>query len=356
MFKNRVLKLMSQLKDGEAVLISNYANRLYYTGMNSSAGTVVVTNKKACLFIDFRYFEKAKSAVTSMEIKLCDRLLKQLSEFFSDNKITTVYTEVSLLSVKTFVLYKNTFEGVDFTYSQDIENFILTERSVKSPAEICLIKEAQRFTDETFKYILNEIKVGVSEKEIMLRMEFFMRRLGSEGIAFDTIVVSGKNSSLPHGVPTDKQIESGDFVTMDFGAVYGGYRSDMTRTVGVGFVTDKQKEVYATVLSAQEAALKFIRKGVRCCDADKCARDIIKNAGYGDCFGHGLGHSVGIEIHEEPACNTRCETIMQEGLIMTVEPGIYIENQFGVRIEDMVLVTNNGIENLTASPKELIIL
>ncbi|MEE1161358.1 MAG: M24 family metallopeptidase, partial [Acutalibacteraceae bacterium] len=204
--------------------------------------------------------------------------------------------------------------------------------------------------------ILGNIGVGRTEREIMLDMEFYMRRLGSEGVAFDFIVVSGKNSSMPHGVPTDKKIEKGDFITMDFGAVCGGYRSDMTRTVAVGEVGDKQKEVYEIVLKAQKETIDFIKSGVVCKEVDRVARDIIANAGYGDCFGHGLGHSVGIEIHENPACNTVCETVMEKGMIMTVEPGIYIENEFGVRIEDMVVVTENGCENLTASKKELIVL
>ena len=210
-------------------------------------------------------------------------------------------------------------------------------------------------TDETFSYILGNISAGRTEREVMLDMEFFMRRLGSEGVSFDFIVVSGKNSSMPHGVPTDKKIETGDFITMDFGAVCGGYRSDMTRTVAVGKVSDKQKEVYDTVLKAQQAAIDFIKPGVVCKEVDRVARDIISEAGYGDCFGHGLGHSVGIEIHEPPACNTVCETVMEKGIIMTVEPGIYIENDFGVRIEDMVVVTDNGCEDLTKSKKELIL-
>ena len=183
-----------------------------------------------------------------------------------------------------------------------------------------------------------------------------MRERGSEGVAFDFIVVSGKNSSLPHGVPTSKKIENGDFVTMDFGAVINGYRSDMTRTIAVGSVTEKQRTVYETVLTAQKAALSIIKPDVTCSAVDKAARDIITDAGYGDCFGHGLGHSVGLEIHESPACNTRDITPLKSGMIMTVEPGIYIQDEFGVRIEDMVLITDNGYRNFTKSPKKLIII
>ena len=180
--------------------------------------------------------------------------------------------------------------------------------------------------------------------------------MGSEGVSFDFIVASGKNSSMPHAVPTDKKIEAGDFVTMDFGAVINGYRSDMTRTVAVGHVTDEQTKVYNTVLKAQTAALDSIKSGMVCKDIDKIARDIIYNAGYENCFGHGLGHSVGIEIHESPCFNLRDTTLLQSGMVLTVEPGIYLENNFGVRIEDMVVVTNEGCINITKSDKKLIVL
>lgn len=355
MFKERVEKLQNFLKNGEAVIINTYANRLYYTGINSSAGTVIITQRKAYLLIDFRYFENAKRTVTSAEVQLCTKLFKQLNEIFLENKINKVYLEIGSVSVSSFTNYKKAFENIDLSDSDRVERFICDERSIKSQKEIDLISQAQQFTDQTFDFILDKIKVGDTERDIMLQMEFYMRKLGSEGVAFDFIVVSGKNSSLPHGVPTEKQIEKGDFVTMDFGAVFGGYRSDMTRTVAVQMVSDKQKQVYNTVLSAQQAAFDSIREGVRCSDVDKAARELIERAGYIGCFGHGLGHSVGIEIHENPACNTVCQTIMKPGIVMTVEPGIYIENQFGVRIEDMVVVTETGYKNLTKSTKELLI-
>ena len=211
-------------------------------------------------------------------------------------------------------------------------------------------------TDDTFAYIAERIAAGRTERDVMLDMEMYMRRLGSEGVAFNFVVVSGKNSSLPHGVPTDKVIERGDFVTMDFGAVVNGYRSDMTRTVAVGTISDEQRRVYDTVLEAQTAALAAIRAGVVCKDVDKVARDLIARAGYGDCFGHALGHSVGIAVHEAPILSTRCDTVLKAGTMMTVEPGIYLEGKFGVRIEDMVLITEDGYENFTKSPKNLLIL
>ena len=200
------------------------------------------------------------------------------------------------------------------------------------------------------------IRPGVTEREIAAELTYRQLRLGAEGNSFDPIVVTGSHSSMPHGVPGERKIEMGDFITMDFGAVYHGYRSDMTRTVAVGFCSDEQKKVYNTVLDAQLKAIDYIRPGVSCRDVDRVARDYIYGAGYEGCFGHGLGHSVGVEIHEMPACNQRCDTVLAAGTVMTVEPGIYLENRFGVRIEDMIYLGDAGNINLTKSRKDLIIL
>lgn len=354
--KERVQKLAAALENGEGALISSNPNRLYFTSFESSAGSLLITPQKSFFLIDFRYFEKAKSVVDSCEVVLADKPMQQIAGLLESLKIDRLYLETSFVSMNNFKIYSERFTGVRLSDDPKIDRMIEQMRSIKSPEEVSLMRRAQQLTDSTFNHILNFLRPGVSEREVMLEMEFFMRLQGSEGAAFDFIVVSGKNSSLPHGVPTEKLLESGDFVTMDFGGVIGGYRSDMTRTVVLGEPSEKQRTVYDTVLKAQQAALSFIAPGVRCCDVDRVARDIIEKAGYGANFGHGLGHSVGIEIHENPACNRICETVMQPGVIMTVEPGIYIENEFGVRIEDMVLVTNDGIENLTKSPKELIVI
>lgn len=356
MIEKRVLSIQNKLNEGEAFLVESAANRFYFTGFESSAGAVFITRNGAVFLIDFRYVEKAKSVVKSCEVQLSERKneeIKALCERFGVNKL---YIEADIASVSHYNALVSLLEGVTVESGDKFDRITEDMRSQKSVAELSLIKEAQRLTDETFTYILNHISAGRTEREVMLDMEFYMRKLGSEGVSFDFIVVSGKNSSLPHGVPTDKKIEKGDFVTMDFGACIGGYRSDMTRTVAVGAVSDEQKKVYATVLRAQREAEKAIKAGVVCKDVDKVARDIIYGAGYEGCFGHGLGHSVGIEIHENPSFNTRCETILKTGTIMTVEPGIYLENRFGVRIEDMVYVTENGCENITKSSKDLIIL
>lgn len=356
MIKERIRLLQNELDIGEAALITSEPGRFYYTGFTSSAGCVAVTRKRAVFFIDFRYYEKAAKTVTDCETVLQKSLYSQLSYLFAEEKIGTVYLETASVTLDFFGELSKRLSGISVSSDSRIQRFILKQRSIKSAEEAGKIKAAQKMTDETFSYILDRIAAGRTEREVMLDMEFFMRRLGSEGTAFDFIVVSGKNSSLPHGVPTDKKIQKGDFVTMDFGAVCGGYRSDMTRTVAVGGVSEKQRNVYETVLAAQKKTIEFIKPGVICKDVDRVARDIIAGAGYDGCFGHGLGHSVGLEIHEEPACNTVCETVMSEGMVMTVEPGIYIENEFGVRIEDMVIVTENGCEDITAGRKDLIIL
>lgn len=229
-------------------------------------------------------------------------------------------------------------------------------RIVKNSDEIEYIKKAQDITDKTFSYLLSYIEKGRTEKDIALAAELFMRKNGSEGIAFDIISVSGKNSSLPHGEPTDKRLEKGDFLTIDMGSVFLGYCSDMTRTVAIGSFDEEQELVYNTVLLAQISALNAIKEGVTGSFVDKIARDIITNAGFGDAFGHGLGHGVGVEIHETPRLAPSYDFDIKARMVVTVEPGIYIKDSFGVRIEDLIVVTKDGCENLTKSSKELIVL
>ena len=351
----RVENLQKTLAKDTAALITTNDNRFYLSGMRSSAGTVLVTPENAYLIIDFRYFEKA-SKTCKFETILLDNMKEQLNGLLKKNGIKTLLCEVDDMSVSEFKRFEEMISPVKLSDSPDLSKTLSDLRSIKTEDEINLIKSAQKLTDDTFSYILNFIKAGKTEREIMLEMEFYMRKLGSEGVSFDFIVVSGKNSSLPHGVPTDKVVENGDFVTMDFGAVVGGYRSDMTRTVAVGHATDEMIKVYDTVLEAQLRAINGIKAGVTGKEVDALARDYIYGAGYEGYFGHGTGHSVGIFIHESPACNMRDTTPLSENVIMTVEPGIYLPEKFGVRIEDMVVVKQNGCENITKSEKKLIVL
>jgi len=354
--KDRISKISENLTKGEALLITSSPSRQYTTGFKSSAGMVVITSDNAIFLIDSRYYEKALSTVKSCEVILAKKVYEQLKEILIKEKIETLYTETSYISLEEYNNLSAKLNPVTISTDNKLNNLLLELRSIKDKEEIAFIRYSQELTDKTFEYILNFIKEGKTERETALEMEFYMRKQGAEGIAFDFIVVSGKNSSLPHGVPTDKPFCKGDFVTMDFGGIFGGYCSDMTRTVAIGDVTEEQKKVYKTVLKAQEKGLETIKAGVSGDAADKSARDIIIKAGYGEYFGHALGHSVGLEIHESPNCSPNCNTTLQSGTVMTVEPGIYIPNKFGVRIEDMVVVTEKGNNNLTKSPKELIIL
>ncbi len=351
------LKQLSEiLGSGEAALVASVANRFYLSGFDTSAGYVLVMPKTAYFLVDFRYFEKAKSISQGCEVRLSASFLKDVAQLSQQNGINKILVEAEHTSIKELEGLRVALDGLEIITDNRLDSALCSLRAVKDRGELESIKAAQALTDQTYSYILERISVGRTEREVMLDMEFFMRRMGSEGVSFDFIVVSGKNSSLPHGVPTDKKIEKGDFVTMDFGAVVDGYRSDMTRTVAVGAASDEQKMVYNTVLKAQTAALSEIAAGKKCCDVDKIARDIIYAAGFEGCFGHALGHSVGVEIHESPNFSPKSMDTLKCGNIMTVEPGIYIPEKFGVRIEDMVYVTENGCENLTNSPKELIIL
>lgn len=231
-----------------------------------------------------------------------------------------------------------------------ISNIIKNEKEIES------ISKAAALGDRCFSYILGYIKPGMSEKQVAAEIERFLYDNGAEGLAFDTICVSGENSNQPHGVPSDKIIEKGEFLTLDFGAVIDGFCGDMTRTIAIGSASSEMRNVYAVVLEAQLAAADFIKAGVRCFDADKIARDIITKAGYGEYFPHGLGHGVGTEVHEPPTLNSKSAEVLEKDMVVTIEPGIYIPDKFGVRIEDLAIVTDFGIINKVESKKDLIIL
>ena len=340
---DRVIEQLRELLPADgAALIGSVPNRFYVTGFETSDGYVYISHKQAVFLIDFRYVEKAREVVHSCRVQLSTAPMKELAELCAADGVGTLFVENEYVSMSALKTLHEALPGLEIPEDTRLDDTLRDLRSVKNEHELSLIRQAQKLTDDTFTYILGQIAPGRTEREIMLDMEFYMRRLGSEGVSFDFIVVSGKNSSLPHGVPTDKKVVE-------------GYRSDMTRTVAVGEVSDEQRRVYETVQRAQQAAIDVVKPGLVCRDVDKIARDIIYGAGYEGCFGHGLGHSVGIEIHERPNFNTRCDTVLKAGTIMTVEPGIYLENRFGVRIEDMVYVTPEGCIDLTGSPHDLIV-
>ncbi len=347
--------LQHSLSSGEAYIVTSPENRRYLTEFSSSDGFLLVTKSEAVFLTDSRYIEAAEKQVKGCsEISQLNSLSAQLPEYIKKLGIDKLFTESARLTVEEFNRISKIAACTVSAEKTDGE--INSLRRKKSEEEkFCIIK-AQRIAEKAFEHILGFISTEKTEKDIALELDFFMLKNGAEGISFDTIAVSGANSSMPHGVPSDKKIENGDFITMDYGAIINGYHSDMTRTVAVGSVSSKQAEVYETVLSAQLASLESLKNGISGFDADKAARDIIVNAGYGDFFGHGTGHGVGIEIHEEPRLSLKSDKILYTGDIVTVEPGIYLPSEFGVRIEDMAYITENGYENLTKSPKNLIII
>ena len=349
-------KLICEYKSFECILIESEVNRKYLTGFSSSAGYLVSGNNGSAFFTDSRYIEAAQKEITVCPVYLLKDFKEDVLTFISEHGYSKIHIEAEKVTVAHLNYLTKTLKGKKICSDGLLDNKIKNLREIKTEEEIKKIKTAQEIAEKAFDDILSFIKVGVSEIEIAARLENIMRINGSNGFSFDTIAISGKNTSKPHGVPTDNKVQYGDFVTMDFGAVFDSYRSDMTRTVAVGSVSDKQKEVYETVLTAQEEALKILKAGVKCKKADKVARDIIKEAGYGEFFGHSLGHGVGIEVHETPNLSPLSKAELRVGNVVTVEPGIYIPDEFGVRIEDFVVITEDGFINLTSSPKNLIVL
>jgi len=334
---DRIQKLTAELSANDAYIITGKANIFYYSGFTSEDALLYISKNNLILLTDSRYTVQAKEQAKGFDIITDSDFLKNVSESnigFEEEYIT--YGRLSRL--------KEIAKNKTFTPAQEK---ISLPRRIKSDEEISKIAAAEALGCEAFSYITDFIRPGVSEKEIALELEFYMRKKGAEGLSFETIVASGVRGAMPHGTASEKIIKSGEMVTIDFGCVLDGYCSDMTRTVAIGTPDSRMKEIYDVVQSAQTAAIAGIRAGVKCSDADKIARDIIKDAGYGENFGHSLGHSVGIEIHESPNLSPKSKDTLAPGNVVTVEPGIYIENLGGVRIEDVVAVTADGVAILS---------
>ncbi|MBO2533493.1 MAG: Xaa-Pro dipeptidase [Thermoactinomycetaceae bacterium] len=354
--KERLVRLRAKMseKGHEALLISHPVNRRYITGFTGTAGMALVTDRDAVLVTDFRYVTQVKQQSPHFEVyrhdgdifqavaDLCrKRGLKSLA--FEQDHLT--YGEVEKLK-------KSLGDIIAVPTSRVVESL----RAVKDEGERDAIRKAAAIADRAFERILEELRPGRTEREIALRLEFMMREMGADGASFDIIVASGPRSALPHGVASDRVLEEGDLVTLDFGASYRGYCSDITRTVVLGEPNDAQRRIYETVREAQQAAVDAIRPGMTGKEADRVARDRIKASGYEKYFGHGTGHGLGMEVHEAPRLSPRGEEILEPGMVVTVEPGIYLPEFGGVRIEDDVIVTEDGREVLTQSPKHLIVI
>lgn len=340
-------KLRSVLKDNEGILISGFANIFYYTGFTSEDALVFITKTRQVLVTDSRYTVQARAQCPDFEIRDITEGVSKIASLLDCDILGFEENVVTVSELARFQKF-----GKKLVPMNDV---ISGPRQIKDEQEIRKIAAAEALCDKAFEDFLKNFRYGMTEREVALSLEFFMRKNGASGTAFDTIVASGKRSSMPHGVATDKVIGIGEFVTIDFGCRLDGYCSDMTRTIIYGKCSEKQREIYEIVLKAQKAAIAAIKPGALCRDIDAVARDIIKEAGYGDNFGHSLGHSVGIEIHEQPGFAPRSDAVVKKGNVITVEPGIYIEDFGGVRIEDLIYVDENTV-NLTKTSKELTIL
>lgn len=347
----KVVNILEQ-KELDAIVVSNGYNMRYISGFSGATGYLYLSRNKKVVLTDSRYTIQAKEEAPDYQVlEVHGKYTEVVSGLVEEEKAKRIGFEGKDFLCYDFLKWKEAFPNVEW-YA--LEDELSDLRCVKTAEELEKIKKAEEIGDQAFLKILDQIRPGVTELEIAAYLEFYMKEAGAEGLSFDTIVASGVNSAKPHAVPGRKEIQKGDFVTMDFGCIYEGYCSDMTRTIVVGKASEKQKEVYQTVLDAQLAALEFIKAGYTGKEIDQVARDIIGNAGYKECFGHGLGHSVGLFIHENPRLSPNEDRIILENVIETVEPGIYIENFGGVRIEDLVVVTKDGCQNFTHSPKELI--
>ncbi|MCC5909950.1 MAG: aminopeptidase P family protein [Clostridiaceae bacterium] len=350
--QKRIEKVREILKDKnlDGIFIYKPQNRKYFSGFTGTTGYVLITQDEAKFFTDFRYMEQAKEECSGYDIVEISRF-EPLTNKIQELPLNRLGVEEEYYTFKDFTQFKSKLEKLEIIA---LEGALTEVRAIKSSDEIKYIEKAASIADEAFTYILEIIKPGVTEKEIALELEFFMRKKGASGGSFSFIVASGVRSSLPHGVASDKIIQENDMVTLDYGCIYEGYCSDMTRTIVVGKANDKQKEIYSIVLEAQIKALESVKPGITGKALDEIARTIITDKGYGECFGHGLGHGLGLEVHELPHVNYIGDAPIEAGMILTIEPGIYVPGFGGVRIEDLVLVTDTDYKVLSKTPKELI--
>ena len=381
-FATRRAQLIKELMQEpiDAVLINNPSNLYYYTGFTGgeamflmpvngdimstyaielcgiSNDSHAITNDwpDGYVITDSRYYEQVEKECEGLQLVKWESkgMAATIQELLVEDKKIQIVLEDDM-NLAQYMKLTEVCKNCAFALGS---KWIQKPRMVKDAEELAKLEQAEHIGDAAFTHILDVLKPGVSEREIALELEFFMKKQGASKLSFDTIVASGANGSMPHAQVTDRVLQSGDFVTMDFGCVYQGYCSDMTRTVAIGTPTDEMKKVYQIVLDANLRAMEQIEAGKRCNEIDAVARDYIREQGYGEYFGHGLGHGVGLDIHEEPRFSPKCDVITQENMVITDEPGIYLPGQFGVRIEDLVVVKENGYQKLSQSEKKLIIL
>ncbi len=343
------------LLDGEVdgLLLTSRYSRHYGAEFDIAEGVAIVTKAGCRYFTDSRYIESAQNGIKGFEVLCVDKIgyIKLLNDAIADFGVTKLGYEEDYLLASELMRYEKSLNAQLVCYCSAINGF----RATKEDWELDLMRKAQSITDKAFSEVITRLKAGMTELELQAELIYCLYKNGATGLAFDPIVVSGPNTSLPHGVAGERVIREGDFVTMDFGASYMGYCSDMTRTVAVGYATEEMEKIYNTVLQAQLAGLAASKAGVPGKDIDGAARKVITDAGYGEYFGHGYGHGLGLEVHEMPSCSVGGEEPLPVNTICSAEPGIYLPGKFGVRIEDVVIFGENGCEDITKSPKNLII-
>ncbi len=351
----RIEKLQEALarRDLDALILFSDPGTRWASGFAFTDGAVAVTRERAVLLTDSRYIEAAEAGARDVDVRLYD------AEHRLTDRLRDALAGCGRIGAEADSLPHARWEALGKALGHDLicADALMTElRAVKTPEEVAAITEAQRIAEQAFDEMLRFLRPGVTEKELAAELTYRMLRLGGEGNSFDPITITGANTSKPHGVPGDAAVRPGDFVTMDFGTIVDGYHSDMTRTVAVGEPSEEMRRVYDTVLRAQAAGIALMTPAHTGAEVHNAAAAVIAEAGYGDYFGHGFGHGVGLEIHEAPSASPRNSEPLPAGAVVTAEPGIYLPGRFGVRIEDMILVTEDGNRNLTAAPKELLII
>ena len=350
-------KLMQSIvEEGACAMVTDPVNRRYFTGFKSSEGVVLCFCDKAYFLVDFRYYEKAAEVVKGMDVILMTDRIPQITDILLKHSAECLMIEADTMTVSELNEAAESFSDIVYIDSSSELSDIITDlRFIKEQSDVEKIIAAQRIAEQGFEYVLENIKRGMTEKEVALMLDNKLKLLGAEDISFDTIVLFDRNASLPHGVPGNDRLEKG-FVLMDFGAVVDGYHSDMTRTFYAGTPSEREKMAYETVLKAQLAGINAAAPGLTGKQLDAVAREIIDATEFKGTFGHSLGHGVGMEIHEEPRVSSRNEDILEPGMIITVEPGIYLPGEFGIRIEDMGVITEDSFNDITKAPKDLIII
>jgi Xaa-Pro aminopeptidase len=352
----RLLRLRESMLalDLEAIFITNAYNRRYLSGFTGTSGYLIITKDQAILLTDFRYMTQAPAQAQYFQVmEHGPKAIETVKEILIKHSVKQLGFEQDEV---TFGLYQNYAAALNPIKLIPTDQLVEKLRMFKDAAELQIMQEAADLADQTFSYILTKLKPGISEKDIALDMEIYMRKHGATSSSFDTIVASGERSALPHGVASERLLQLNEFVKLDFGAYYHGYCSDLTRTVFLGKPTEKHRQIYDIVLEAQLKALSILKPGMTGKEGDAAAREVIQKAGFGNNFGHGTGHGLGMEIHEAPRLSLLSETILEAGMVVTVEPGIYIPGFGGVRIEDDVVLVDNGIRILTHSSKDFIVI